>query len=223
MHYVLERKEIRYPSTPALGRLLVTISIVRPRWSPEVWRDIRKLEKLSGLTFHDYLLTHVSSPMAIPGVCEENPIELDAADVETGQLSTGANSVVAPSSSVACLVSKARSPQQKGKGKQVVGSTSSPVRSGGRPPRGATVFNAPYIGRAGDGSAAAEVGGGSPIVVALSADRAEDCVGPIDPGPLVPYSDSSDSDATINFLSVRRGQLHCNSAPPVGDGSAKRF
>ena len=92
VHYVLERKKLRYPLTPSLGRLLVTTSIVRPRWSPEVWSNIHKLDVLWRLTFTDFLLNRVCPSLAVPGACAANPIELIAAEADSDRRNSNANS-----------------------------------------------------------------------------------------------------------------------------------
>ena len=183
VHAVLERKELRYPLTPALGRLLVSTSIVCPKWNPDVWQDIVKLEVLSGLYFKDYLLTHVSSSFAVPEAFAENPDILVAAGAESMLRNSDANSVVAPASSGDYPASKNVTVRREGKEKMEVSSSLSPASSADvRRGWGASGFNAPRVNSGADSAA---------VDKALAA--AEEEVEAL-PMSLVPYPESSESE-----------------------------
>ena len=84
VHYRLERENKRFPGAPALSRLLFAVTKCRSGWSREVHRDIRKLEIASGITFSSFLQNKVVSPLAMPGICGVNPIDLVESESDAG-------------------------------------------------------------------------------------------------------------------------------------------
>lgn len=218
VHYVLERKQMRYPATPALGRLLMTTSLVHPRWNPSVWEDIRRLEALTGVSFHEYLMNRVIPVLADPGTCVVRPGNI------SNQLDPDAHSVAAPATSGDYPLARNRTLCQKGKGKLVESSPESHGRSGEQHRGGdSSCFEDPG---ALDGLVAVGDGVGplrilQPVlsdgtrVVAVAKDveakpKAEDN----SPITLVPYSDTPDSD-DFACEPARLGQLHSTASTPV--------
>ncbi|KAG0596227.1 hypothetical protein M758_UG234700 [Ceratodon purpureus] len=101
----------------------------------------------------------------------------------------------------------------------VVSSSASPASSS-RPHRGggSSGFSDPRFDPAVGGVAVLEAGGPSRVVPAMAAVGAEVVAMSI---PLVPYLDSSDSEATENYCPARLQALHFNAPPRAGGGSKK--
>ncbi|KAG0596268.1 hypothetical protein M758_UG238700 [Ceratodon purpureus] len=237
VHYRIERKKLRYPMTPALGRLLVTTSIVCSRLSPDVLQDIRKLEALTGITLKSFVLNKVTSPLAAPGASAANPIEL--VETDTTMVDSTAQSLVGTASSSDCLVAKNRTVRRRGKAQVVMSSSVS--RSSARDPPcgvGSSEFSSPRIGVAATGCARGELmhildviagEGPSTVVPVVAGDVAAASMGAVDGGgwgpfppiPLVPYPETSESDASIEYRPARLGALQITS--PIGSGIVSKL
>ena len=213
VHYVLERRNMRYPSTPALGRLLVATSMVRPRWDPSVWEDIRRLEALTGVSFNEYLMNRVIPVLADPAVCATNPANRSIAPT------SDAHSLAVPASSDDYPVANERTICKKGKAKLVVSTSSSHGRSDDHRGGDSSGFDDPFpracslIEPLGDGVGPtrvlfSDIENRTVNVVAVAKEAEKNPIAEVlQRTSLVPYSDSSDS-AGSTYKPARLGHLY---------------
>lgn len=127
--------------------------------------------------------------------------------------------MAAPTSSGDYPVAKKRTVCRKGKGKMIISSSASlghnvdPLRGGG-----SSGFSGLHCSATTGIVAVGDGVGPSRVILSSVADGT--VVEKVS-GPLMPYPDSSDSDASENYRPARLGALHFNAPPQIDDAAKK--